>query len=109
LAYRVALSGFSAFLIASLGPWVLYAWQIPRTSKGSVGIDILSFMPWRHLASPLFLIVTLCFFILFFAASRVGNKTLRVVIFWAPTILISATGVGVFSLVLSLSLYFRHR
>jgi ABC-type Na+ efflux pump permease subunit len=95
-------------LIAAVAPWFVFALQHPSDSQRATGIAALVFMGLDKLASPLFWIIAIPLFVAFFAASRLGSKTLRVILFWTPTVLVSALGFGFFSLVLALWLHSRN-
>jgi hypothetical protein len=43
-------------------------------------------------------LIVVVFFALFFLASRLGSKVLRVLLFWTPTLAISTLGFGIFAL-----------
>src|ERR1700720_3855346 len=47
---------------------------------------------------PLFWILAISSFVLFFTASRLGSKVLRIVLFWIPTLFVSALGFGLVAL-----------
>jgi hypothetical protein len=84
---RVVLSGVAAIFVALVGPgWVILSQQ-QATSLGAVAgwfsVTILS---------PFFWILAVLFFALFFAASRLSNKPLRIILFWIPVSVISAAG-----------------
>jgi len=57
--------------------------------------------------SPLFWILAVSFFALFFTASRLRSNVLRVILFWTPTVIISTLGFGVFALFVYAWLHFR--
>ncbi len=85
MAYvRGALSGVAAIFVALLGPGLLAALR---------DVSIL-----ESLLSPLFWIVAVSFFTLFFAASRLSSKPLRILLFWTPALAISTLGFGLFVL-----------
>jgi hypothetical protein len=60
------------------------------------------------LRSPLFWTLALLFFALFLAASRLGNKILRVFLFWIPTVTVSVLVVAIVALFTYLSIHFRN-
>lgn len=53
---------------------------------------------WIPFFSPLFWILAVSSFVLFLTASRLGNKVLRVLLFWIPTLFVSALGFGLVAL-----------
>jgi hypothetical protein len=92
MAYlRVALSGVSALFVAEIAPFFLLALSMRAVSgtgeQGAIGFDPYSlragiFSPWCWL-------IAVVFFALFFMASQLGSKALRVLLFWVPTLAIS--------------------
>jgi hypothetical protein len=58
--------------------------------------------------SPLFWIVAALFFGLFFAASRLSNKVLRVFLFWIPTLTVSVLCITIVALITYLVVRARH-
>src|SRR2546429_257856 len=90
---RVALSGLAALFCALLGPGLLRTFREQKaTGFGVVWGGLL-----ESLLSPQVWILTILFFCLFFTASRLSSKALRVVLFWTPTIAFSTLGFGYFS------------
>ena len=90
MAYlRVLLSAVTALLLAVLGPPVFFSLQHPSTATG-LGVF--------KAFSPLRAILAIVFFTLFFAASRLSTKSLRLLLFWLPVIVISTLGLGLLSL-----------
>jgi len=90
---KVILSGLAAIFLA----WAVILWQpmfrgiSEQKATGSgfiVGVT----------ASPVFWIPAVLFFVLFLAASRIGNKVLKTFLFWIPTLLLSTLGVAIFAL-----------
>jgi hypothetical protein len=59
------------------------------------------------LSSPLCWILAVSFFALFFAASRLSSKPLRIFLFWTPVTAISILGLGIFSLFTFVMIHFR--
>jgi hypothetical protein len=53
---------------------------------------------WNPLFSPLFWILAISSFVLLLTASRLGSKVLRIVLFWIPTLFVSALGFGLVAL-----------
>ena len=58
--------------------------------------------------SPLFWMLAILFFALFYAASRLGNNVLRVFLFWIPTLTVSGFCVAIVALYAYLFIRFRH-
>ena len=92
---RIVLSGLGAIFIALLGPWLVVGLrdinQQRATGLTAIAGGLLIF-------SPLFWILAGSFFALFFTASRLSSKGLRIVLFWIPTVTISSLGLGLLSL-----------
>jgi len=88
---RGLLCGVASTFAAFLGPGLLNALreigQQKATGLGAVAGGLL-----ESLLSPQFWILALLFFCLFFAASRLNSKILRVLLFWTPTLVISTLG-----------------
>jgi len=103
---RGVLCAVAAIFVALLGPGLLGAFralgQQKATGLGAVAGGLL-----ESLLSPQFWILAILFFCLFFAASRLSSKTLRVVLFWTPTVVFSTLGFGFVALVTYLWLHFR--
>ena len=101
---KAALSAVAAIIIA----WCVNAWPMFSRTKatGLAGI-IGSFL--GSPSSPVFWIVAFLAFGLFFSASRLGNKALRVVFFWVPTLAVSGLSATIALLIVCLlvSLHFR--
>jgi hypothetical protein len=103
MAYvRVVLSGLAATVVALLGPEFVIALRGMNQGKatGLAGLWVSVFSPW-------FWILAASFFGLFFSASRLRNKALRVALFWAPTVIVSALGFGLVALFAYAWLHFR--
>lgn len=58
--------------------------------------------------SPLFWILAVLFFMVFFRASRLGNKPLRILFFWVPTVALSTVSISIVALLTYAVLHFRH-
>ena len=103
---KIILSGLAAISLAeSLGPWSMFKGisEHKATGLGAVGGGLMG-----SALSPLFWTLALLFFALFFAASRLGNKILRVCLFWIPTVTVSVLVVAIVALWTYLSIHFRN-
>jgi len=102
------LSGLAAIFLAELvpGPWSVFRGisEQRATGLGAVAAGIM----WSAF-SPLFWTLALFFFALLFAASRLGNKILRVFLFWIPTLTVSALGMAIVALLTYAFIHFRNR
>jgi len=63
----------------------------------------------ESLLSPLFWVLAVFFFALLFSASRLGNKLLRIVLFWIPAVLVASLGIAFVTLLTYVLIRFRHR
>ena len=101
------LSGLAAIFIASLGPGLLNALKgISEQTATGFGAIAVGFS--GAIVTPLFWILAVSSFALFFAASRLGSKVLRVLLFWIPTCLVSAIGFSLFALFTYAWMHFRN-
>lgn len=92
MAYlRGLLSAVAALLIAILGPPILLVLRNANTSKATGMVAFLVF-------SPLSGVLAIVFFALFFAASRLNSKSLRILLFWTPVTFVSTLGFGFLAL-----------
>jgi hypothetical protein len=90
---RGTLSALAAVFVGMLGPGLFY---VLRVSKAT-GLAAVAGGFLESIFSPFFWILALSFFALFFAASRLNSKPLRILLFWTPVIAISTLGLGIFS------------
>jgi ABC-type Na+ efflux pump permease subunit len=87
------LCGFTAIVLAELVPG---SWSVFRGMSGTkaTGLAVVAGGFLESLLSPLFWIVAIAIFALFFAASRLGNKPLRIFLFWIPTLTVCSISVA---------------
>ena len=103
---RGALSGAAAIFVALLGPGLLHAFrEIGQQKATGLGAVWRGFL--ESLLSPQFWILAI-FFCLFFAASRLNSKVLRVVLFWTPTLVFSTLGFAFAAVFTYLWMHFRN-
>lgn len=104
--FKGILSALAAIIIAEIAPG---PWSPFRALNGSkaTGIAALAGLLVESLFSPLFWILVVVLFAIFFAASRLDNKPLRVVLFWVPTLTTSGLALAVASLLAYLVIRFR--
>jgi hypothetical protein len=96
-----ALSAIAAVTLVLLGPSVVMA---IRYQEKATGLAVLT----AELLSPVFWLLVLGLFGLFWVAGRLANKFLRILLFWIPATSISA--IGCFVLTFLLYVIFRfHR
>ncbi len=103
---RSSLSAVAAIVVALLGPGLVVAFRAVNNSKAT-GLAAVAAGFLESLVSPLFWILALSFFALFFAASRLSSKPLRILLFWTPATVISTLGLGIFSLFTYVWIHFR--
>jgi len=102
------LSGLAAIFLAELipGSWSMFKGisEQKATGLGAVAGGIM-----ESALSPLFWTLALLIFALLFAASRLGNKILRVILFWIPTLTISVLVMAIAALDAYVFMHFRDR
>jgi hypothetical protein len=103
---RGMLSALARVFIGLLGPGLFFALRGINNSKAT-GLAAVVGGLLESVFSPLFWILGVLFFALFFAASRLSSKPLRILLFWTPVTAISILGLGIFSLFTFLWLHFR--
>jgi hypothetical protein len=97
------LSGLAAIFIAEF----VCFWPFLRGSKAT-GLTAVVTLLVENISSPKFWLVGVLLFWLFFAASRLGNKVLRVFLFWIPTLTVSFFTMAVVALIAYVLVRFRH-
>ena len=103
---RGVLSAVAAIFVAPLGPGLVVAFRGINNSKAT-GLGAVAGGFVESLFSPLFWILAVSFFALFFAASRLSSKPLRILLFWTPVTFISMLGLAIFSLFTYLWIHFK--
>ena len=106
ITLRGVLSAVAAVFVAVLGPGLVVAFRGINNSKAT-GLAVIAGGFAESVFSPLFWILLVSFFALFFAASRLSSKPLRILLFWTPVTSISMLGLGFLSLVTYLWIHFR--
>jgi hypothetical protein len=97
------LSGLAAIFIAEF----VCFWPFLRGSKAT-GLTAVVTLLVENISSPKFWLVGVLLFWMFFAASRLGNKVLRVFLFWIPTLTVSFFTMAVVALIAYVLVRFRH-
>ena len=88
MAYlRVALTGVAAIFVALLVPLCPLIFLIGGAK--TVGFGAITATLLGSIASSWCWLIAVVSFALFFMASRLGSKALRVLLFWVPTLAIS--------------------
>jgi hypothetical protein len=102
------LSGLAAIFLAELipGSWSMFKGisEQKATGLGAVAGGIM-----ESALSPLFWTLALLIFALLFAASRLGNKILRVILFRIPTLTIAVLVMAIAALDAYVFMHFRDR
>jgi hypothetical protein len=90
-----ALSGFAAIFVALFvaGGFLRSMGEQKATGLGAAAGGLT-----EAFLSPLFWILAISFYALLFAAGRLTSKALRILLFWAPTLVICMLGFGLFAL-----------
>jgi hypothetical protein len=95
LYVKAILSGMTAVIATELLAiwWVLRPWSSQKATGiglifGILKASLVHAQPW---------ILAIFLFAIFFAAGGLGSKTLRVVLFWIPTVAISCIGITLVS------------
>ena len=101
------LSGLTAITIAEFvpGPWSPFRFLGNQRATGLAAVmgELL-----ESFFSPLFWVLVIALFAIFFAASRLNNKPLRVVFFWIPTLTTSCLMLAMVSIVAYVVIHFRN-
>jgi len=106
-SFKIVLSAVAALLLAeSISLWSVFRGMSTEKATGLAAIasDIVG-----SLFSPLFWVIAIVSFFLFFYASRLGSKGLRILLFWTPTLSLSTFGVLVAAFVVFAIFHFRHQ
>jgi len=103
MTLRGVVSVVAAIFVSLLGFGLVFALRVSKATglAAVVGGCLEGFF------SPLFWILAVSFFALFFAASRLSSKPLRILLFWTPVTAISTLGLGIFSLFTFAWIHFR--
>ncbi len=100
------LSGLAAILLAEFIPGSS-VFKVISTEKAT-GLAALAGGLAESIFSLLFWILAVLFFAMFFSASRLENKFLRVFLFWFPTLSVSTFGLGIVALFTFVFIRFRN-
>jgi hypothetical protein len=101
------LSVVAAIIIAELVPG---PWSPLKGINGSKATGLAAFAGSlvESMFSPLFWMLAIVLFAIFFTASRLDNKALRVFFFWIPTLTASCVGFTIASFLAYLVVRFRN-
>ncbi len=102
------LSGLAAIFLAESvpGPWSIFK---GISEQKATGLAFVAGGLTRSALSPFFWALALLFFVLLLGASRLGNKILRVFLFWIPTLTVSVLGMAIVALSTYMFIHFRDR
>src|ERR1017187_2733868 len=91
------LCGLAAIILAECVPG---SWSVFRgiSQEKATGLAVVAGGLAESVFSPLFWILAVLFCALFFAASRLKNKLLRVFLFWIPTLTVSVFCIAIVAL-----------
>ena len=92
---RGSFSAVAAVFSAWLVQGIMF---IAHISSKATGLTAVAGGALGSLFSPLFWILAISFFALFFGASRLSNKPTRIFLFWVPVSLIWTVGVAFIAL-----------
>ncbi len=101
-----ALGAVASIFLGLLGSGLYFALPAIDNSKAT-GLAAVAGGLLESLLSPLSWIIAVSFFALFFAASRLRRKSLRILLFWIPVTAVSILGLGIFSLLTFAWIHFR--
>ena len=102
------LSGLAAIFLAESVPG---RWSIFRgiSEQKATGFGAFAGGLTNSAFSPFFWALAILFFSLFFVASRLENRILRVLLFWIPTLTVSVLATAFLALFTYVFIHFRNR
>lgn len=104
---KVILSALAALILSELLPFPgSVMWAINRSK--ATGLAALAGGLLESLFSPLFWLIAITVFALFFFASRLNTRLLRITLFWIPTLAVCGTAFAIMSLITYLAIRFRN-
>jgi hypothetical protein len=106
--FKGVLSGLVAIILAELvpGSWSPF-WGV--SSEKAIGLAAVAGGLAESIFSPLFWVIAISLFALFFAASRAGNKLLRIFLFWIPKLTVSSVTIAIVGLFTYLFIHVLNR
>jgi len=100
------LSGLAAIFSVLILPGLIHAlWNVSQ--EKATGIGVIRGGLGEALYSPLFWVEVLCLFAFFLATGRLSSKILRILLFWAPALIITTFGLAFVALLTFLFLRFK--
>jgi hypothetical protein len=105
--FKGILSGLTAIFLTECVPG---SWSVFRgiSREKATGLAAVAGGLAESVFSPLFWILAVLLFALFYAASRLRNNLLRVFLFWIPTLTVSVFCIAFVALYAYLFIRFRH-
>ena len=88
---RRILSAVAAVVLAVLAPGVVEGLRAVSAEKAT-GLAVVMGGAAQAIYSPWFWVLALVFFALFFAASSLSSRLLRVLLFWIPSVAVTVLG-----------------
>jgi hypothetical protein len=79
---RTLISAVASLIAAFLGPILI--WEISTQRQTGLGALVGGLV--TALTSPKFWLLAVVLFAAFFGASRIGNRALRILLFWTPAV-----------------------
>ena len=104
---KAILSALAALTLAELVPLPGSVFSGISGSKAT-GLAVLAGGLLESVFSPLFWIIAITIFALFFFASRLNTRLLRITLFWIPTLAVCGTAFAIMSLITYLAIRFRN-
>ena len=90
---KSGLSVLAALMLAALVVGITTAFKDAGSDK-AVGLAVIPAMMLESVFAPLFWLLAIGFFAVFFATGRLNNGLLRGLLFWSPAIFVSSLGIG---------------
>ncbi|HEY4054609.1 MAG TPA: hypothetical protein VGL74_12735 [Terriglobales bacterium] len=97
LFVKTALSSLAAMILAMFVPMFWTTFRYISQEKAT-GLAAVAGGLFENLFSGLFLTLFLLFLAIFFMAGRLGNRTLRIMFFWVPTITVCVFAAGTWAM-----------
>jgi hypothetical protein len=103
---KVVLSGLAALFLAECipGPWSVFR---GLSQEKATGLMAFRAELEGSMLSPTFWILAIVLFALFLAASRLGNRASRILLFWLPAVTLSLLGVASAAITTYILVHFR--
>jgi hypothetical protein len=99
LYIKTALTSLAAMILAMSVPTFWTSFRNISQEKAT-GLAAVAGRLLENLYSGLFLILFLSFLAVFFLTGRLGNRTLRILFFWVPTITVCVFAAGTWALLI---------